>query len=144
MVNLMEIDRENFWDIIALEVEDEQNDLVTSNAVSIAQSKVQPECVPLAIYHSGEPVGFVMYCIDCNDDEYWIYRLMIDKRFQNRGFGKRALELVLDEIKKDKTRSRVFLGVDPAGAASVRVYEALGFKFTGEVYGKERIMVHEY
>ena len=144
MIQLKEITAENFWDIIDLEVSEDQNGLVTSNAVSIAQAKVQPECRPLAVYNDDIPVGFVMYCIDRDDGEYWIYRLMIDKRYQSKGYGRAAMNLMLDEIKKDTGRHRVFLGVDPLGIASVKLYESLGFSYNGQIFGKEHIMVLEY
>jgi len=144
LIQLKEITAENFWDIIDLEVSEDQNGLVTSNAVSIAQAKVQPECRPLAVYNDDIPVGFVMYCIDRDDGEYWIYRLMIDKRYQSKGYGRAAMNLMLDEIKKDTGRHRVFLGVDPLGIASVKLYESLGFSYNGQIFGKEHIMVLEY
>lgn len=70
MIYLVDINRDNFWECIELEVKDEQRDFVTSNAISIAQSKVQPECIPMAIYKDNTMVGFVMYCIDEDDKEY--------------------------------------------------------------------------
>ena len=95
MILLKEITKENFWDAVSIEVASEQTDFVTSNAVSIAQSKVQPECIPLAVYDDKTMVGFVMYCIDEDDGEYWIYRMMVDKNHQSKGYGKKALDLNL-------------------------------------------------
>ena len=94
MVSLCEITKQNFWDCIDLEVSEGQREYVTSNAVSLAQSGYQPECIPLGIFSDGEMAGFAMYCIDADDGEYWIYRMMIDSRFQGRGYGKKALELL--------------------------------------------------
>jgi len=144
MISLREITIDNFWDIISLNVSDDQANLVVSNAISIAQSRVQPECIPLGIYNYDTPVGFIMYCIDRDDGEYWLYRLMIDKRYQGNGYSKEAMNLVLGKIKEDKTKRRVLLGVDISGKASVKLYESLGFKFNGQVFGKESIMQLDY
>lgn len=144
MISLKEVTADNFWDIIALQVKDEQMELVTSNAVSIAQAKVQPECIPFAIYHQNTPVGFVMYCIDRDDGEYWIYRLMIDRNFQGKGYAKAAMKIVLEKIKQDKTKNKILLGVEEAIIASVKLYESLGFVFTGQKFGKEHIMQLDY
>ncbi|ROR28520.1 diamine N-acetyltransferase [Mobilisporobacter senegalensis] len=144
MVTLKEITRENFWDCIELAVEKQQADFVTSNAVSIAQSKVQPECIPLAVYDDEVMVGFVMYCIDEDDSEYWIYRMMIDEKFQSKGYGRSALKLLLDRIKSDETRNKIFLGVHKESIAGVRLYESFGFRFDGQVFGKEHIMRLDY
>ena len=144
MVTLRDITTENFWDVIDLAVKPDQEKLVLSNAISIAQAKVQPECIPLAIYHDEELVGFLMYCVDRDDNEYWLYRIMIDQRHQGKGYGRQAMERLIGMIKQDKERHRIYLGVHRDGGASVKLYESLGFRFTGDVYGEEHIMVLEY
>ncbi|ADL52228.1 GNAT family N-acetyltransferase [Clostridium cellulovorans] len=140
MIKLQPITTDNFWETISLEVLDDQKEFVTSNAVSIAQSKIQPECIPLAIYEEDILVGFVMYCIDTDDSEYWIYRLMIDKNHQNKGYGKAALNDVIEIIKKDKSHNKIFLGVHTESEAAVKLYKSSGFVFNGQVFGKEHIM----
>ena len=87
MINFKDVSTDNFWDVISLEVNNEQQEYVVSNAVSIAQSKVQPECIALSIYDDNTLIGFAMYYIDTDDDEYWIYRIMIDKNHQSKGYG---------------------------------------------------------
>lgn len=144
MILLKEITRENFWDAVSLEVAPEQSEFVTSNAVSIAQSKVQPECIPLAVYEDDLMVGFVMYCVDEDDSEYWIYRMMIDKNYQSKGYGKKAMELLLDKIKEDKSRNKIFLGVHKESVSAVNLYESFGFRFNDQVFGSECIMRLDY
>lgn len=144
MISLKEITKENFWDAVSIEVAKEQVDFVTPNAVSIAQSKVQPECIPLAVYDDDLMVGFVMYCIDEDDGEYWIYRMMIDKNYQSKGYGKKSMELLLEKIKQDESRNKIFLGVHRESIAAVKLYESFGFKFNGQVFGSEHIMRLDY
>lgn len=144
MVSLREITKQNFWDCVSLEVAEDQQEFVTSNAVSLAQSKYQPECIPLGIFADDEMVGFAMYCIDEDDGEYWIYRMMIDKKYQGKGYAKKALELLADIIMKDKSRHKIFLGVHKESTAAVALYSGFGFKFTGQVFGSEHIMQYDY
>lgn len=144
MIELKSITPENFWDCIDLKVSDAQADYVTSNAVSIAQSKVQPECIPLAVYDDETMVGFVMYCIDADDGEYWIYRMMIDARYQSRSYGNQAMEKLLEIIRQDASRHCVLLGVHRESTAAVKLYQRFGFTFTGQVFGSEHIMKLEY
>ncbi|NLN46791.1 MAG: GNAT family N-acetyltransferase [Clostridiaceae bacterium] len=139
--SLRPIDADNFWDIIGLEVADGQQDYVLSNAVSIAQARVQPECVPLAIYNGNTPVGFVMYCLDRDDGEYWIYRLMIDQEHQRKGLAKTAMRHVLREIALDRARDKVYLGVRQDNDNAVELYHKLGFRFDGRIFGHEHVMV---
>jgi diamine N-acetyltransferase len=144
MVSLRDITKDNFWDCISLEVCDDQKEFVTSNAVSLAQSKYRPECIPLGVFSGDEMVGFVMYCIDADDGEYWIYRMTIDRAHQGKGFGTEALKLLVERIKKDDTRHSITLGVHKESAAAVALYERFGFEFTGQVYGSEHIMKYVY
>ncbi|MBP7401232.1 MAG: GNAT family N-acetyltransferase [Clostridia bacterium] len=140
-ITLRPVDADNFWDVINLSVADGQERNVLSNAVSIAQSRVQPECVPIAVYRGETPVGFLMYCLDRDDGEYWIYRLMVDKAHQGMGSAAAAMRLVLRRIAQDVTRDKVYLGVHKDNAPAVRLYEGLGFRFDGRVFGQEHIMV---
>lgn len=144
MIQLKPVTNENFWDVISLQVRKDQEHLILSNAVSLAQAYVQSECIPLAVYANQELVGFVMYCLDRDDQEYWIYRLMIDQKYQGKGYGKLALQEVMKRIQLDETHDHIFLGVDPSGKESVGLYESLGFAFTNQIYGKEHIMVYHY
>ena len=144
MVSLHPIDQENFWEVIALEVDESQRGFVTSNAISIAQAKVQPECIPLAIYQEDSPVGLVMYCLDSDDGEYWIYRLMVDKKHQGHGYGRAAMMLLLDIVRQDASKNRIYLGVHRESIPAVSLYQTLGFRFDGRVFGGEHIMVLEW
>ena len=144
MVKLKGINTENFWEVIDLKVHEDQKEFVLENSISIAQSKVQPECIPLAIYDDETLVGFLMYCIDSDDDNYWIYRFMIDRTFQRKGYGKKALELVLKEIKKDKSRNKIILDVKRESIAAVELYRSFGFEFTGQVFGTSHVMELNY
>lgn len=144
LIALKKIDVDNFDDIIALSVREDQRELVTTNVESLAQVYVQPECIPLAVYDGALPVGFLMYCLEWEPNEYWLYRLMIDARYQGRGYGRAALAQVLERVKRNPAHHRLFLGVDPAGVASVALYQSLGFRFDGRQYGKEKIMVLEW
>ena len=144
MITLKEITKDNFWDCIELTVSKDQEDFVTSNAISIAQSKVQPECIPLAIYHPDIMVGFVMYCLDVDDNEYWIYRFMIDEKYQNMGYGTQALEQVIERIKEDKTHHNIFVGAHRDGEVAINLYKNFGFEFNGQIFGHEHVMVLTY
>ncbi|MGB7604437.1 MAG: GNAT family N-acetyltransferase [Lutisporaceae bacterium] len=144
MISFKKITKENFWDCIELSVTQEQVDFVTSNAVSIAQSKVQSECIPLAVYDDEIMIGFIMYCIDEDDGEYWIYRMMIDKNYQSKSYGKNTLEKLLEIIKKDKTHNKVYLGVHKESTYAVKLYKSFGFYFNGQVFGNEHIMILDY
>ncbi|MGN7760777.1 GNAT family N-acetyltransferase [Paenibacillus sp. 22594] len=144
MIDLRVIDKENFWTIINLSVGEEQKSFVVSNAVSIAQSKVQPECIPLAVYDGETPVGFVMYCIDTEDNEYWIYRLMIDQRYQSKGYGQQAMKKLISLIQQDKSHHVIYISFEPENRRAEMLYRSLGFTQDGRIIDHEIVYKLEY
>ncbi|MDD4796485.1 MAG: GNAT family N-acetyltransferase [Eubacteriales bacterium] len=143
-VELRNVDRNNWEDILRLKVAENQREWVAPNAVSLAQAYALPECVPLAVYAGGTPVGFVMYALDPDDGEYWIYRLMIDAHYQNRGYGRAALRAVLTRIARDESCHSVFISAEPDNQIAFALYESEGFRFDGRWIEGERVMVLEY
>ena len=138
---MREIDHNNFHEVIALKVEK----YCAPNLYSLAQAKIYPDAILRAIYNDDTPVGFVMYGIEPRDNyEYWIDRFMIDEKFQKNGFGKRALELVIDRIKQDKTHDKIKTSTNPENMIARKLYAKLGFCETGELHGDEVLMVLEY
>jgi len=144
MITLREIDRDNFYDVIKLSVADEQKEFVASNMYSLAQAKAFPECICLAIYHDEVLVGFTMYCMDHEDQEYWIYRLMIDAKHQSQGYGKAAMELLIDRIQEDLQHRMIYISFEPDNARARHLYEKLGFKADGRVIHGEVVYKLEY
>ena len=139
MLRLVEIDRYNYLPVLDLRVSPEQESLVASNQYSLAQAYAQPECVPLALYAENKPVGFAMYALDEDDHQYWIYRLMIDQRHQHKGYGRAAMELLIDRIRglSDEEHTCVLISFEPENQIAKRLYESLGFVPDGRImYGE--------
>ena len=144
MITLKEIDRGNFFDVIKLGVDDEQKGFVATNVFSLAQAKAFPECVPLAIYEDEVLVGFTMYCMDQEDHEYWIYRLMIDTKHQSKGYGKAAMEKLIERIQDDKQHRVIYISFEPENMRAQQLYEKLGFEVDGRVIDGEIVYKLEY
>ena len=144
MIEFREIDRNNFFDVIKLSVADGQKEFVAPNLVSIAQAKAFPECICLSIYHNNILVGFTMYCIDYEDKEYWISRLMIDEKYQSKGYGKAAMEKLIDRIKEDKKHEVIYISFEPENTWAKHLYEKLGFAADGRVIEGEAVYKLEY
>ena len=139
MLHLVEIDRYNYLSVLDLSVSPEQKDFVATNQYSLAQAYAQPECVPFALYAENRPVGFAMYSLDEDDHQYWIYRLMIDQRYQGVGYGREAMGLMIDRIRglSDEDHNRIYISFEPENAVAKALYESLGFLPDGRVlYGE--------
>lgn len=127
-IRLAEVTAKNWHDVIALELDDAQQDLVSSNLYSLAEAKFSPLARPRAIYAGDDLVGFLMYDLPDADepDRAAIYRFMIDRRHQRRGYGKAALEQAIAEIRAHPgvgTISICYAARNPAKP----LYDSLGF-----------------
>ena len=89
MIELRTITRDDWETCIDLKVARHQAHFVASNLYSLAQSRFLPGFRAVGIHHGGRMVGFALYGPDADDGHYWLYRLMIDRRYQGRGMARR-------------------------------------------------------
>lgn len=140
-VSLREITPANFKECIDLKVADDQATFVATNVASIAQSKIVfPKATTLAVYAGEEMVGFVMFGFDDEENHYYLGRLMIDEKFQGRGYGKAATLAVIEELRKLDDCKEVFLSFVPENTNAERLYKSVGFERTGKLNGSEIVM----
>lgn len=137
-ITLKEITRDNFGECVRLKVRDD-HPYVASNVYSIAESKVAPECIPMAVYAGETMVGFVMYILNYPARELYIIRLMIDQRFQHQGYVMQTLEALRQIALQDARIDKLELSTRPDNAYGIRVYEKFGFKDTGKMDDGEQV-----
>ena len=58
---------------------------------------------------------------------------MIDRRYQGRGLGSRALELILEELRRENRHDHVEVCVKKTDTEAIRLYEKHGFRDSGYV-----------
>lgn len=138
-IMLRPITPENWRESIALKVREDQQGFVASNVHSLAEAKVYPECVPLAIYAGDTMVGFLMYGCSEDDKQYWLIRFMIDARYQGRGYGKAALTQIIQEMRRLPGCDRIYLSYEPENAVAEQLYAGFGFKPSGDYIGGEKV-----
>lgn len=143
-VTVEKIQPEEHGEVMSLRPYPHQLGYVASNEDSLEEAEENPACVPLIIRGEGEPVGFAMYALDEDDGNYWIYRFMIDARFQHKGYGRAALVRILAILSRLPECPCVILGVKPENEQARRLYERAGFRATGEVIGGEIVMRYDF
>ena len=62
-------------------------------------------CFPMAIYWDKQVVGFLLLEIDKDEAEYFIWRIMIGQQYQGRGYGRKALEVLIKRAQMDRAWS---------------------------------------
>ena len=132
-VTLQDITEDNFEDFMDMELPEPQRDLLASNAYSIAQSRFYPDYVPRAVYCDGKPAGFLLYdrCAGGEAGHYAIYRFMVDHPQQGRGIGRRAMELLLAELRALDDVRRITICYHTRNERAQAFYASFGFVETG-------------
>ena len=148
VVTLREITEDNRAAVEALAVTEEQSHYVAGVAWSLAEAAEHPDAKPWyrAVYADDEPVGFVMISDGITVDNpaylgpYYLWRLLIDRRFQGNGYGTATLDLVIEHV-RTRPDARVFLTSHAVGPKSpVSFYLQYGFRLTGDVHENEPIL----
>ena len=156
MVELRKVDAKNIWKICALEVAEDQRKFVATNTQSILEAYCAISsggvAMPYGIYDGETPVGFVMLGFGCEDwedapeiakDTYNIWRFMIDRRYQRKGYGKQAMEVVLRLVETfpHGKADWVWLSYEPENQVAAELYRSFGFRENGQMDGDEIIAV---
>lgn len=155
MLKLEKINGKNVWEILKLHVSEEQKSFVAGNDISIIEAYTtitgNGYAFPFGIYEEDTPIGFLMIGIDT--DDYWedapaiakgnynLWRLMIDKRYQHRGYGREAIKLALDFIRTKPCGDAEYcwLSYEPENEIAKELYHSFGFEETGDMDGEEII-----
>ena len=149
MVRLVEVNAKNIWDILKLQVSEAQKSFVAPNDLSIIEAYISitgnGHAFPFGIFDEEIPVGFLMVGFDVDDsyENYSIWRLMIDEKFQNKGYGRTAMELALDFIRTFPCGKAeyCYLSYEPENEIAKKLYAKYGFIENGEMDDEEVVAV---
>ena len=159
-IHLEKVTYDNVGRVVKLRVSKEQKNFVASNKWSLIQAYLtlaeEEPVYPFAIYNGDKVVGFIMLSYDndwtgyeqeawLNSDlykehegrsYYYIWRFMIDKKYQNRGYGREALRLAIDFAKTSPCGDAEFcvLSYEPENTVAKKLYESFGFVEFTEAY----------
>lgn len=130
-IKLKPVTRRNWEAVVDLELAPEQRELVASNAYSLAESKFDPAAQPRAIYAGPRVVGFLMYEFSRAKKKAFIYRFMIDRKHQGKGYGQAALSAAIKEIGKVPGVTKVSICYMAGNRAAKTFYAGVGFREVG-------------
>lgn len=137
-MELSPVTASNWRDVTALELPEAQQAFVAAPAYYLALCLYDGEWQPLAVCLGGRVIGFVMWAVDPADGSCWLGGFIIDKRFQRRGHGRRALQALMDMLAAEHGYRRFALSYEPDNPAA-QLYRLLGFRETGERDGDELV-----
>ena len=150
-LRLEKVDYKNFVSLCKLKVKRDQQSFVASNVFSLAEAYVADKAggypQPFGFFLGDNPVGFLMvgYYPDLEyarkwaeegeetpyfmDKSYLIWRFMIDKKYQGRGYGKEAMQLALDYVRSFPVGEAKYcwLSYEPGNDVARNLYRSFGF-----------------
>ncbi|WP_242213375.1 GNAT family N-acetyltransferase [Bacillus cereus group sp. BfR-BA-01383] len=145
-VQLKVVTRENWEDALKLQVRENQIKFVPAVAVSLAKVYIKPdgenvEYIPFAIYDGDLIVGFIMHAfVRETSNMYWINGFIIDQKQQGNGYGKAALQEIINLIKnRFKECKEIRLTVHKDNISAKKLYECYGFQPLGQEYDGEQV-----
>ena len=146
MIHFKEITKENLYSISKLSVFEYQEDQVAPNIYSIAEGHYDDTAWFRGIFNDEEAVGFVMLEFDHQNKMYGVWRFMIDKNHQGKGYGKDAMDIIKKLFKEkvpDITEISLSYVPKEKGGAD-EFYLKVGFEDTGEISQGEKMMRFKY
>ena len=138
VVSLRPITEQNREAVLALELAPGQERVVSTVAESMQEAIDDPSgrAIQWAIYAGDTPVGFVMVSDEVDDVPgyipHYLWKLIIDRRHQHRGYGTAALDLIVAYF-CGRPKAEVLTTSAQRGEGSpIPFYERYGFRQTGE------------
>ena len=159
MIHLEKVTYKNEEEVIRLDTFESQYPFVADNVESLADAYVaitsgNAYAYPFAVYDDDTLVGFLMLgyneaALDGPDapaslrNNYSLWRLMIDKRFQQKGFGREAVRLALEFVRTfpHGKAEACITSYNPENEVAKKLYASFGFVENGEMDDDEIVAV---
>jgi diamine N-acetyltransferase len=142
VVSLRPISESNRQAVEALRVSPGQEQFVSSVADSLREAAEHPDAHALywAVYADDTPVGFVMIADEVDNPDYipqYLWKLLIDERYQRQGFGTATLDLIVEYFRGRPGVEVLNTSAGQGDGSPLTFYEHYGFERTGEVRSDE-------
>lgn len=148
-LSLREITGDNYFQVLELKISPEQEaaKFVSPVVRSLADAWYYCEegiTYPKAIYAKEDLVGFIMYDLDPEEQQVFIWRFLIDQAFQGRGYGRQTIEAVVEMAKQQTQMTKVVADYVDGNEPMKKILLDLGFEETGfDPDNNEHIMVYQ-
>ena len=148
-ITLRDITGDNYFQVLELKISPEQEaaKFVAPVVRSLADAWYYREegiTYPKAIYANEDLVGFIMYDLDPEEQQVFIWRFLIDQRYQGKGYGRQTIEAVLAMAKEQAQITKVVADYVDGNEPMKKILLDLGFEETGfDQAINEHIMVYQ-
>jgi len=136
MLRLTDVTEDNWFDVASLSVDDAQKGFVAPAVGILARGYVYRDCNSrVFVMENDDTIVGVALVREFTDEPlgYDLQQFMIDQQYQGRGYGSAALDLILDELRREKHYDHVEVCVKKEDTRAIRLYEKKGFVDSGYV-----------
>jgi len=145
VVTLRSIDDDNLAEVVSLRVSETQQRFVSTVADSLQEARDEPggRAIAWAVYDDDTPVGFVMISDDVDGPGYiahYLWKLLIDERYQRRGFGTATLDRIAAYF-RERNVDVLWTSAGQGDGSPVTFYERYGFERTGDIVFDDEILL---
>ncbi len=146
MVSLRPINESNRQAVEALRVAPSQEQYVDSVTDSLRLAAENPDARALywAVHAEDTPVGFVMIADEVRSPAYiphYLWKLIIDQRYQRQGFGTATLDLIVEYFRGRPGVEVLNTSAGQGDGSPIPFYERYGFERTGEVSSNDEVFL---
>ena len=118
----------NWKACIALELTSGQEKFLPSNLYSIAESQFYEQSRSKAVYNEeNQLVGYALFGRDIFTNKWKIFRMMIDKSHQCKGYGESAMKEIIEQISNEPDGNEILICYQDDNEVARRLYAKLGF-----------------
>jgi diamine N-acetyltransferase len=123
------LDANNWLKICDLSVNDDQKAFFPiSNLYWISISRYEEKTELFAIKYDDEYIGLIGGGFDEDGITGYLNPIMIDHRYQGNGYGKQAVQLMIQYLRKNLNVTKINLGHRKENIGANHLYESLGFE----------------
>lgn len=122
------IDKSNYWQCIALTIDESQKYFVADNKQSLVEASFEDELYTLGVYYEDKMIGFILYDYDETFPGWSMSRFMIDKKHQGKGYGKQSVLEFLEYFKEKHNAREIYISVSLDNKVARKMYLDIGFK----------------
>ncbi|CYU68318.1 histone acetyltransferase HPA2-like acetyltransferase [Streptococcus suis] len=136
MIRLELVNKDNFDAVLEVSLSAADERKVASVEYSLAQAwlyKDNGQLYPYAVMFGRKVVGFVLLSIQEEAKSYYVWRLLIDKEYQNRGYGKEVIRQVIGLAQEDSMCQKVTIHYVIGNHKMRYILEKFGFQSVGMI-----------
>lgn len=131
-IHFKDIDDTNEYIVRNIKLKTGQEKFIETVDECLKEADTYHQWHPVAIYCEEGIIGFAMYGSFGPNKETWLDRIMIDKRDQGKGYGKKAIKSLIKIISKEYGVNVIYLSITEDNIKAFKLYTSVGFEYMNE------------